>query len=230
MWNFMSCLTDASLKQLNQISAELMEAEAVQKGATVADIEISRMTGFHPLDIKALRQFTTEYKYLMIFRCPKVEARAFIGLLPAKMMVVKDKTNDLGLVSTLKSRGETTVDQWFVSDYDLMSVYSITPNGSKIDKIFFSGTDLRNPRSGFSIQARDICLQLNRRLINKIQHGAQDDWNSQQNRGVKMSEDRYVVAMLGELRPLGDGYATHSFYNQYQLDWPYDDLGRYISK
>jgi hypothetical protein len=68
---------------------------------------------------------------------------------------------------------------------------------------------------------------LNRKLINKIQHGAQDDWKSEQNRGVKMNEDRYVAVMMGEIRPLGDGHSTSMFYKQYELHWPYNNLGKY---
>lgn len=229
MWNFMSCLNDASLRNWTDISIGIMEKEAVQKGATQSDLEIARNTGFHPLDIRALRAFTTEHKILLIFRCPKPDSRAFIGLLPAKMQAIKHKTNDVGLVSAPRRAQDQTrsPEKWFVSDYDLMSVYKINANGGLAKKIFFSGTDPNNSRSPLSQQATELCSKLNHRLINKIQHGAQDDWQSKTNRGVKMLDDRYLAAMLGDIRPLGNGHTTRLFYKEYHLIWPYDDLGRY---
>ncbi len=228
MWNFLSCLNDQSLANLKNISLDLNERDALRAGVTPEDIEISRSIGFHPMDVRAFRRFTQEYNYLLVLRCPKLDARAFIGMLQPKRMVIKQKTNEFGIVSRMeKSREGELVDRWFVSDYDLMCVYRLSSKGAKPEKIFFSGVDASNPRSRLTPEATAIMGKLNPRLLNKLQHGAQDDYKSKTNRGVKMSEDRYVAALLGELRPLGDGHSTRAFYQQYQLDWPYDDAGNY---
>lgn len=225
-FNFLSCLDHRSLDNFKNISIGINEADAQKQGATQSDIDISRATGFHPLDVKALRMFTLEYKYLLVFRCPPLGSQAFIGILQPKPQVIKDKTNEFGIISPESKMTERT-EKWFVSDYDLMCVYKIFPNGVMERKIFFSGIDVNNPHSRLTPEATTICATLNRRLLNKIQHGAQDDWKSTKNRGVKMTQDRYIAAMLGEIRPLGDGYSTEVFYKQYNLDWSYDALGRY---
>lgn len=231
MWEFLACLSEDSLKNLASLSILIMEDEARKNGATEADIVISRNTGFHPLDIKVFRQFTLEYHYLFVIRCPKLDARAFIGILPAKPMEVKEKTNAVGIVGKSDRKfSNGSGEKWYVSDYDLMSVHKIAANGEVLEKVFFSGGDPKNPNSPLTARAEIIKRNLNLRLKNKIQHGAQDDYNSKFNRGVRMNEDRYIAAMLGELRPLGDGHSTRVFYQQYNLLWPYDDLGRYQKK
>lgn len=228
MWNFLSCLSEKSLNNLKNISIALNEQDAGKLGASPEDIAISRSIGFHPMDVRALRLFTLEHNYLLVFRCPKLDSRAFIGALPPKMMVIKEKTNEFGIVSTMKKTPEgELVDRWFVSDYDLMCLYRLSSNGAAEKKVFCSGVDVNNPRSPLPADASAFIRMLNARLINKLQHGAQDDFKSKNNRGVKMSEDRYVAALLGEIRPLGDGHSTRAFYQQYRLDWPYDDTGEY---
>lgn len=228
MWNFFSCLSDSSLKNLINVAIPVMEDDARKQGASEADIIISRAIGFHPSDVRVFRQFTTEYKYLFVIRCPKPDARAFIGILPPKPATVKEKSNSVGIVGKSDHRhfGDVNI-KWYVSDYDLMCVYKISSSGEALEKVFFSGTDPKNPKSPLSLEAGKIIRNLNSRLKNKLQHGAQDDYSSKSNRGVKMNDDRHVAALLGELRPLGDGHSTRVFYDQFKLKWPYDDVGFY---
>ena len=223
MPNFISCLNDQSLNNLKNTALQLNEEDAKSMGVSQADIELSRVIAFHPQDVRAFRLFTLEYNYLFILRCPKKGSQAFMGILPAKIAAIKTKTNDFGIVP--KAIGER--ERWYVSDYDLMCVYKIASNGAKAEKVFFSGVDSNNPRSHLTPKATDIMVSINRKLINKMQHGAQDDFKSKSNRGVKMTEDSYVAVMLGNMQFLGDGHATHAFYRQHQLDWPYDDAGLY---
>lgn len=227
MWNFLSCMSEDSRKNFGAINATFIDEASIQKGATQNDIEISRVIGFHPLDVKAIREFTLEYKMLLIFRCPKADARGFIGMFPAKKWAVKTKTDASGTVSKFTAVGS---EQRFVSDYDLMSVYRIGPNGSTPSKIFFSNVNPRQ-RSSLAPEATEICRNLNRKLINKIQHGAQDDWKSKGNRGVR-ADDKFVAGLLGEIRPLGGVNETKEFYQRLELGakpyWPYGIDGKII--
>lgn len=226
MWDFMSCMSDASRQRFGELAAGVMDADALKQGATQADLDIARATGFHALDVRALRTFTEEYKLLVVFRCPNPESRGYIGLLPAKGSAIKDKTDAQGLVVDRKTFAKRGKVHWYTSDYDLMCVYRIKANAQVQEKVFFSGGDVSNPRSPLSPEATVLMQQLNRRLINKIQHGAQDDWQSKHNRGVKMAQDRYIASFLGQIMPLGNGSSTRDFYQRYGLVWPYDALGR----
>jgi len=223
MRDFLSCLSNESLKQFNNAAIDAMERDAIKKGATQHDLEMASITGFHPLDLIALRHFTLEYQLLLVFRCPKAEARGFIGILPPKIMVVKDKTNEAGIVSA-KIGGK---NMWLVSDYDLMCIYKISTDGQAQSKVFFSWAD-PSKRGPLSQEATKIAVQLNRKLINKIQHGAQDDWQSVKNRGVKMANDLHIAVLLGEIVILGDGFSTSLFYQRHNMQWPYDNSGQMI--
>src|ERR1700735_1446095 len=88
-----------------------------------------REPGLDGQDIIHLRQFTAAEKLLLIIRCPKRNAAAFHGDLPAKTWATKAKTNATGTVRDANGN-------LMVSDYDMMSLWRY--NGTGYAKIYVS--------------------------------------------------------------------------------------------
>jgi hypothetical protein len=209
---------------IGEILTSKREDWALEHGATVGDVQGARATGFDPHDVLQLRLVTHEVPYLLVFRCPKLTARWLYGIAPAKSWrVSKDGFKSGPSGGVVNGSGRV-----WASDYDLMCVYRIDPAGvARPAKLMASGVDHANPRSHLSREASALFRRINRRLIAKLQHGAQDDWHSPENRGVELAADRFAAVMLGQFLPLGNGYQTKVFYRQQRLDWPYDRTGRH---
>ena len=210
------------------LSASISESQirrreelALRQGASTTDLQASRATGFDACDVLQLRLLTHEMPFLLVFRCPKPAARGLHGLAPAKTMRHKEKTGESGAL--IDERGRL-----YVSDYDLMCVYRLDTAGwTKPVKLMASGVDPANPRSPLSREASDLFRRINRRIVTKLQHGAQDDWASAENPGVDLNGARFAAVQLGQFLPLGDGHQTRVFYATNGLDWPYAGDGRY---
>jgi hypothetical protein len=166
-----------------------------------------------------LRSFTKTKALLIVFRCPKQAARAFHGDLPAKTWATKGKTNETGTV--FNEHGLL-----MVSDYDMMSMGHAT--GTGYQKIFVSSiTSPGASRGRFLEDARNLVREMNGFLITKLQHGCQDDWQSAENPGVKMS-DRFLAIRQGDGIYLRDPITCENFYRSHALFWPYGAQGKYI--
>jgi hypothetical protein len=200
--------------------AYLHEERAKRQGVTAETIGFARGAGMDPRDVAWLEAFTLRESYLLIFRCPKLEARAWYTVLKPKIAAVKAKTGSSGAVVDEKGR-------LFVSDYDMMSAYRLD-DSSRPTKLRVTGTDPAKDRSPFSPTAADLVRRLNKGLIARIQHGAQDDWNSPKNRGVDLKEDRFAVFERGLAQLLRDGHEARAFYANRGLTWPYDDRGSFL--
>jgi hypothetical protein len=213
---------------IGQLTASIAESQilrreqlALRQGANMGDLLASRTTGFDACDVLQLRLLTHEMPVLLVFRCPKLAARGLHGIAPAKMARIKQKTGPFGGLFDEHGR-------LYVSDYDLMCVYRLDPVGrGKPAKLMASGIDPTKPRSPLSREASDLFRRINRRLVTKLQHGAQDDWASPENKGVNLTTSRFAAVQLGQFLPLGDGYQTKVFYDSNGLDWPYAGDGSY---
>lgn len=206
--------------------AAAYESDAAVQGIADSDIHMSRLTGMSPADIEHFRVFTIREALMIIVRCPKRQARYYQGRVPAKPLVVKQKSNEEGLV-------EMPDGSLRVSDYDLMCVYRLSGPGS-YEKVFFSGIDPNNPRSALATEAKELIRKLNSSvgLESKIQHGAQDDFNNPKNPGVKPAggsgrPDRFAAFNLGEVTYLAEPSAAKAYYVRHGLLWPYDEGGRH---
>jgi hypothetical protein len=197
------------------------EQLALRQGASTGDLLASRATGFDACDVFQLRLLSHELPVLLVFRCPKLAARGLHGIAPAKTARLKQKTGESGGLFDEHGR-------LYVSDYDLMCVYRLDPAGrGKPAKLMASGIDPARPRSPLSREASDLFRRINRRLVTKLQHGAQDDWASPYNPGVDLTGSRFAAVWLGQFVPLGDGHQTKVFYTVNGLDWPYAADGSY---
>lgn len=194
------------------------EDELRNAGIPEDDIEFSRLSGIDARDVLVFRQ-TSLAGLIIVVRCPKTAGRIWHGLLPPKPWAVKDKSGESGVVVT-EDRG------MFVSDYDLMSVWRRDQKGWK--KVVVSAAG--GAASGkWQPEAIAVVVNLNKRLISRIQHGCQDDFDSPSNRGVK-PEDQFAAFREGMPSHFDDPAALKAFYDRNGLvPWPYNSLGKFNS-
>ena len=193
------------------------ESEWRRAGVPEMDIIFSRLSGMDARDVQVFRDVSREFNLLIIVRCPKVTARAWHGLVPPKPWAMKQKTGTSGVAV-----GESG-DIW-VSDYDLMSVWRQGAQG--FEKLFMSAAE-GAPRGRWTQEAQVLAVELNRRLVSRIQHGCQDDFESPKNPGVK-SSDHFAAFRLGQAIHLANPSLCGRYYAQEGLRWPYDSSGHFI--
>ena len=185
--------------------------DAVAAGADGLDRRLARELGMDARDIMHLREFTRKEGLLIVFRCPKRNALAFHGDLPAKTWATKSKTNDTG---TVRNRHGLLM----VSDYDMMSMWRFI--GAGYQKIYVSALAPGVAQGPWGPEARRIVRAMNGFLITRIQHGCQDDFlNAEKNPGVKMT-DHFLAIRMGDGVYLPDPVFCENFYNAHALYWP----------
>jgi len=191
------------------------EDEWRRAGVLEQDISFSRLCGIDATDVRTFRDFSLG-QFLIIVRNPKVTARAWHGVVPPKNIATKDKTGSSGVVITEAGRV-------FVSDYDLMSFWrtGVSPPA----KVIISAAD-GAARGKWSDEAVKLVVQLNGRLVSKIQHGCQDDYHSRNNPGVKPT-DHFSAFQRGLAAHLPSPSACADFYTKQGIAWPYDVSGKY---
>jgi len=196
-------------------------AEAKAGGADGLDTYLAQEAGFNGLDVMNLRKFTREEGLLLVVRCPKRNAAAFIGDIRAKTWATKEKTNASGTV--FDKQGNPTV-----SDYDMMSLWRQT--GAGYQKIFVSALDPPGADRGpWHVEAVRIVRAMNAFLKNKLQHGCQDDWvNEKKNPGVNLA-DRFLAFQEGNATYLRTRVYCEAYYYSFGLTWPYTRDGKYVA-
>ncbi len=224
---------------IGELMAHARDIEAREAGISQDDIEIARRAGMLPADVAALRAFTAaDPGWCIVARCPKAASYAWQGLLPAKIGAIGKKSGDSGVVSIQKLRrgaggvplfrdGEPIIDAAiYVSDYDLMGVWQHWKGAWQRFRITAAGGA---KRGGYGAEAAEMLRRLNRTLTTKIQHGCQDDWASQDNRGVK-ADDGFAGFLRGEAQFLDGAAACRTYYAVNGLGaFPYDPVsGAYI--
>lgn len=203
---------------IGDILADQREGAAARLGATAADIRTARDSGFDPQDVMTLRQASAARAVLLVFRCPNLAARSLHGLLPAKTAVTTAKSGSSGAVTSPSGL-------LMVSDYDIMSAWR--QEGAGFRKIPITAATPGAKYGAWLPEARELVQALNRSLVTKIQHGAQDDWlDAERNRGVK-PEDLFLAFRLGVPALLEGPAALERFYRQDRLFWPYLPNGRH---
>ena len=93
-------------------------------------------------------------------------------------------------------------------------------------KIFVTAMRRGAKRGAFSPEATETVRSLNKGLVSRLQHGAQDDWANAGNRGVT-GDDRFLAFECGQAWYMGSAQACAAFYRARGLRWPYDASGRY---
>jgi len=187
-------------------------------GADGLDVRLMLESGMDAQDIMRLRQFTGREKLLLVIRCPKRNAAAFHGDLPAKTWATKAKTNATGTVRDAHGH-------LMVSDYDMMSLWRY--NGTGYQKIYVSALEPGAPRGNWGPEAVRIVREMNGFLVTKIQHGCQDDFvNVSKNPGVKMA-DHFLAIDVGHGVYLPNPIFCENFYKAHGLPWPYDSSGHH---
>lgn len=198
--------------------ADQRESAAARAGATAEDIRIARLTGFDPQDVMTIRTLCAARAVLLVFRCPNLAARSLHGLLPAKIAAISAKTGSSGAVQAENGL-------LMVSDYDIMGCWRL--EGAGFRRIPITAIAPGAKYGAWSPEARDLVRALNRQLLTKIQHGAQDDWtDAEKNRGVK-PDDGFLAFRLGVAQPISGAAALEGFYRHNRLSWPYLPNGRH---
>jgi hypothetical protein len=206
---------------IGDILADQREVAAVRAGASPSDIRYARDSGFDPQDVMTIRQITAARAVLLVFRCPNLAARSLHGLLPAKTAVTTAKSGTSGAVT---SPGGLLM----VSDYDIMSCWRQENAGFR--KIPITATTPGAKYGAWLPEAREVVRELNRSLVTKIQHGAQDDWlDAERNRGLK-TEDLYLAFRMGVPELLTGPAALERFYKHDRLFWPYLPNGKHCGR
>jgi len=197
--------------------AHAKENEWRRAGTSPENIAFARSTGMDARDIATLRLFASQERILIAVRCPKATARAWHGAFGAKTGATKAKSGDSGLAVGKSGR-------IMVSDYDLMSVWKQA--GAGFTRIPVTAMEPGAKRGRWSPEATRLIRALNGRLITRIQHGCQDDWQSADNPGVK-DTDRFAATNQGAFQFLSSPSACAAYYRDHGLDWPYDSSGSY---
>ncbi|WP_171970269.1 hypothetical protein [Falsiroseomonas frigidaquae] len=206
---------------IGEILADQRENTAARMGASAEDIRTARDSGFDPQDVMTIRQVTAARAVLLVFRCPNLAARSLHGLLPAKTAVTTAKSGSSGAVTSPSGL-------LMVSDYDIMSAWR--QEGARFRKIPITAAAPGAKYGAWLPEARDLVRELNRRLVTKIQHGAQDDWlDAERNRGVK-PEDLFLAFRMGVPELLSGPAALERFYRQDRLFWPYLPNGKHCGR
>jgi len=203
---------------IQEILEAQREEDALRAGVKQEDIELSRDCGIDARDVRSFREASATEGVVIVVRCPKVSARAWHGIFPAKTWATKGKTGSSGAV--VNERG-----QILVSDYDLMSLWQ--RSGSGVTKVFASAAG-GAARGHYPPEAQALIVRLNARLISRIQHGCQDDFDSPKNPGVKPT-DHFVAFDAGLAFYLPAPSDCEAFYRRNDLNWPYDVGGRFQS-
>ncbi len=191
---------------------------AAGAGADGLDVRLMHESGMDARDIMHLRRFTAAEKLLIVMRCPKRNAAAFHGDLPAKTWATKAKTNATGTVAGAHGN-------LMVSDYDMMSVWR--HDGERYRKIYISALEHGASSGAWSPEATHLVREMNKFLITRIQHGCQDDFlNTAKNPGVKMA-DHFLAIDVGHGVYLPNPNYCENFYRVHGLLWPYDTSGRH---
>ena len=213
------------------------DEEARKAGVPERDIDLSRRCGIDARDVRTFREESTK-GLLLVVRCPKTSARAWHGLIPPKPISFKDPSGPSGVAglpqhskdNQLLSSADTERNQpaqslkMYVSDYDLMSLWRHGGQGWR--KIFASAAHGRQ-RGPYPGEATLILKQLNKRLVSRIMHGCQDDYCSQDNRGVKPG-DHFTAFCDGRGEYLPTVAVCKSFYERNKLPWLYSETGAYL--
>ena len=211
-------------QQLIQEFGRIRDSEVISAGGKGRFLAVclSRKSGFDPEDITIFQTFSTNWRAVIISRCPKVMARGLHMLMAAKPFSIKEKTNDSGYVS------KDGID--YVSDYDLMTVALRNKSSGKAEKICFSWRDGMTPqglapshgapRGDFSPLAMTMMEVLNKRLHSKLQHGCQDDFYSIHNPGLKSNES-FLAFDCGDVQFLANPVECIAYYARIGLHWPY---------
>jgi hypothetical protein len=206
---------------IGEILADQRESAAARAGASAQDIRVARETGFDPQDVMTLRQASGAQSLLLFFRCPNLAARSLHGLLPAKTAVTEAKSGPSGAVQGAQGH-------LMVSDYDIMSCWR--QEGAGFRKIPVTASTPGAKYGAWLPEARDLVRGLNRLLLTRIQHGAQDDWlDAARNRGVKPA-DAYLAFRLGVAEPLHGPESLKRAYLRNGLFWPYLPTGAHCGR
>lgn len=217
---------------LFELSGSARGTRDAAAGATQADIDFSWISAIDARDVMTFRTFAAERRLLIVMRCPKPPALVFHGLFPAKNAHTSEKTSE---ESGLVTGASGTI---MVSDYDLMCVArhnDAKPGSFARIPMTAEGKGVKYGR--WDPKAAEMMRDLNGRLVSRIQHGAQDDFQGQPHPGFfekggvppRCAAFRFVPgAVTAECLILSSADVARRFYRRVGLDWRYDPSGHYI--
>lgn len=189
------------------------------------DHHISTLTSIDPGDVATFRAVCIENRVLIVVRCPGVSTRRFASLgLRVSGKPEEDKEGlKVGDDLVRRDNGEL-----IVGDYDLMSVW--TSDGGSYERLVFTRDGAGPSAKWTNPDAEHLFQRLNLALNIRIEHGANDDWNTKGNdvfrsikeRAVKGNRRYVAFTETGGYRLLGSPAALKAFYlNTLKAPWPY---------
>lgn len=172
-------------------------------------ISIAEKTGLNAVDLETLQEFCMRERMLMIFRSPRGIGRQIVGLggidVRPKPSTIHDKTGGRWI-----TRGNTM----YVSDYDLLSVWRRAGSGYA-----------RFPLPPGDIRTDTFLKAVNKNLVMKLQHGANDDYLEVDGRpkNPDIGDHFCVIPEHGLLSVCASRNEMRDFYASHNLQpWLYD--------
>jgi hypothetical protein len=189
------------------------------------DHHIAALTNIDPGDVSTFRTVCLEWRVVLVVRCPGLSTRRFASLgLDVRGKPEEDKEGlKIGDDLVRRSNG-----QLIVGDYDLMSVW--TAVAGSYEKLVFTRDGAGHGARWTNADAERLFMRLNVSLNVPIEHGANDDWQTDNQKyreirqGGVMGHRSYVAfTESGGYHLLQSPGALKAFYtNVLKAPWPYD--------
>ncbi|MBV9834239.1 MAG: hypothetical protein JO055_07540 [Alphaproteobacteria bacterium] len=199
-------LSDRRIRQARRpMSAQFM--------CTDSDIAaLEGLSGMYAPDIEQLMHFASS-GLLLIFRCPSEYSYAYAKSIQAgtarpKPAGVYQKSNEYGLLGK------------YVSDYDLMCIWRLSSEAGTAAVPLHTDWDGKRALDPHN-PAEAVIGALNRKLLFRIQHGANDSWRDGLGRPkYRNIGDDFVVFIHGSAHLMSQG-ELKQFYRTRGMDWIY---------
>jgi hypothetical protein len=188
------------------------------------DHHIAGQTNIDDGDVCTFRTVCIEWRILIIVRCPGLATRRAASLGIGVSGKPEEEKEGLKLGDDLVRRGN---GQLIVSDYDLMSVWTCDADGYQ--RLEFTRDAPGHHARWTDPDAERLFLRLNESLHVPLEHGANDDWKTDNKvyrdiREAGVIGRRTYVAFTesGDYRVLRSPAALKDFYlTVLKAPWPY---------
>jgi hypothetical protein len=188
------------------------------------DHHIAGQTNIDDGDVCTFRSVCIDWRVLIVVRCPGIATRRAASLGIGVSGKPEEDKEGLKLGDDLVRRGN---GQLIVSDYDLMSVW--THDGGGYQRLEFTRDGPGHHSRWTNPDAERLFLRLNDSLHIQLEHGANDDWKTDNEiyRGIREAGvigHRTYVAFTesGGYQVLPSPAALKNFYlTVLRAPWPY---------
>ncbi|WP_160120549.1 hypothetical protein [Rhodovarius lipocyclicus] len=209
---------------VGRIKHHTLVRDADDMTVSAYDHHIARLTNIVPGDVSTFRTICLEWRIVVVVRNPGVSTLRAGNLgIGVTGKPEEDKQGlKVGNDVVRRANGEL-----IVGDYDLMSVWAAEGHG--YEKIEFTRDGSGHGAKWTNPEAERLFLRFNASLTIKLEHGANDDWKTDnpiyqniRNNGVIGHRSYVAFTDTGDYKLLGSPGALKSYYlNVLKVDWPY---------